>query len=170
MESANALLRTDKAEAVNIDFETIYHRHVDMIFRICFMYMKNISETEDCVQDTFLKLIEKQKIFENPEHEKAWLIVTSSNICKNKLKHWWNKNLDLADFTGLYTEDKLKDDTVLVAVMSLPEKYKLPIFLYYYSGYKTDEVAEILHKNPATIRTIIRRAREILKTKLSDSL
>lgn len=166
MKNANALLRTDRADA---NFENTYYKYIDMVYRICFMYMKNISDTEDCVQDTFLKYLNAEKTFKNDEHEKAWLIITSSNICKNKLKHWWNKRINIDEIsisTSLNCDSLDKDDSILNAVLSLPEKYKLPIYLHYYSGYKTDEIAKILRKNPNTIRTLLSRGRNILKEKL----
>lgn len=168
MKNANALLRTNRADA---DFENTYYKHIDMVYRICFMYMKNIPDTEDCVQDTFLKYLNSEKIFKNDEHEKAWLIVTSSNICKNKLKHWWNKRINLDEISNTrQISDDFSDDSmsnnVLNAVLNLPEKYKLPIYLHYYLGYKTDEIAKILRKNPNTIRTLLSRGRNILKEKL----
>ena len=69
----------------------IYNRNVNMIYKICLMYLKNIPDTEDAVQDIILKLINGNHKFKNLEHEKAWLIVTSQNYCKNILKYWWRK-------------------------------------------------------------------------------
>lgn len=174
MEKANALLRTNEAEnEYDFTLELIYNRQVDTVFRVCFLFMKNVPDAEDCVQDTFLKLIKKQKIFENHEHEKAWLIVTASNICKNKLRNWWNRGVNLESIQNLTelsqvdsSQGDIENDYVLNEVLSLPEKYKLPVYLYYFSGYKTDEVAKILKKNPNTVRTLLRRARKILEEKL----
>ena len=77
-----SLLRTDE------EIMGIYNRHVDTVYRVCFSYMKNKSETEDMVQETFLRLITSKKTFDNERHEKAWLIVTASNLCKDSLKKW----------------------------------------------------------------------------------
>jgi len=69
-----------------IDIEDIYNRHVDTVYRVCFMFMKNKQETEDAVQTTFLKLMNSNIAFKDEAHEKAWLIVTASNVCKKQLK------------------------------------------------------------------------------------
>lgn len=66
-------LRTDE------ELVEIYNRHVDTVYRVCFSFMKNAADTEDMVQETFLKLISCGKNFTSEEHEKAWLIVTASN-------------------------------------------------------------------------------------------
>ena len=57
----------------------IYERHVKTIYRVCFNYMKNKADTEDAVQNTFVKLINCDRQFQNDEQEKAWLIVTATN-------------------------------------------------------------------------------------------
>lgn len=64
----------------------IYERHFVTVYRVCFMYLRNVHDTEDAVHNTFMKLIEKQKCFESTEHEKAWLIRVSQNVCKNMLR------------------------------------------------------------------------------------
>ena len=38
----------------NDEIERIYHEYNNMIYRICFAYMKNVSEAEDMVSDTFV--------------------------------------------------------------------------------------------------------------------
>ncbi|NLB20152.1 MAG: hypothetical protein GX829_04820 [Clostridium sp.] len=63
----------------------IYQRNVDVVYGISISYLKNAQDTEDVVQGTFLKMIEKNMIFESPSHERGWLIATASNACKNHL-------------------------------------------------------------------------------------
>ena len=64
----------------------IYNRHVETVYRVCFSFMKSPSETEAMVQETFMKLMVSGKTFESERHEKAWLIVTASNTCKDSLR------------------------------------------------------------------------------------
>ena len=52
---------------------------------------------------------------------------------------------------------------VLEAVQKLPEKYRLPIHLFYYEGYSINDIAGIIGKKPATVGTLLARARERLK-------
>ena len=70
-------------------FLEIYHRQVDSVYRVCYSFMKNPTDAEDITQETFLKLLSKEITFENERHEKAWLIVTASNLCKDALRKWW---------------------------------------------------------------------------------
>jgi len=59
---------------------------------------------------------------------------------------------------------EMQDDSLMTAVQSLPDKYRIPLYLHYYEGYKTHEIAEMLGECPATINTRIDRARGKLRT------
>ena len=157
---ADSLLRTDK------EIAEIYERHKDMIYRICFAYMKNVMDTEDVIQDTFVSLIKTGTAFENAEHEKAWIIRTATNLCKNALRHWWRKRENLDDYEALQVSKVFEIDDTFNAVMSLPDKYKTAVYLYYYEGYDSVEISKILAKPQSTIRNHLHEARGILRKKL----
>jgi RNA polymerase sigma-70 factor (ECF subfamily) len=158
---------TKPKRSFTADCEAIYRRQVKTIYRVCYGFMKNKTDAEDCVADTFCKLFSSEKTFESEIHEKSFLIRIASNICKNKLKHWSRTTLDIDEQTDLETEDKV-DDTLKI-VLELPEKYKNVIYLYYYEEYNTEEIAKILKKNASTVRSYLSEARSLLKEKLGDS-
>lgn len=141
----------------------IYNRNVDTVYRVCYSFMKNRHSAEDMVQETFLKLISGEAAFQSPQHERAWLIVTASNLCKNALRHWTSR-LESIDEHGELQAPPEETDTVLEAILALPENYKTPVYMYYYEGYATREIAEFLHCPHATVRTRLARARKMLKT------
>lgn len=58
----------------------IYLRNLDTVYRVYWLYMKNIADTEDAVSDTFVRLMRTDMSFEDMEHKKAWLIVTADRI------------------------------------------------------------------------------------------
>ena len=158
------LSRTDK------EIAEIYTRHVNTIYRICYTYMKNSSDTEDIVQETFIRLMKFGGSYESEEHEKAWLIRTAANLCKDYLKHWWRKRENLEDYQNLQDDNNTKNDDTLEVVMSLPDKYKTVVYLYYYEGYTSVEISKILSKPQSTIRNYLHEARNILRTKLGSDL
>ena len=160
---SGSLLRTDK------EIAEIYTRHSKMLYRVCFAYMKNAMDTEDAVQETFFHLVRSGPAFVSAEHEKAWLIRTASNICKNALRHWWRKRENIEDFQDIQSGETVETDEVFHAVMDLPEKYKTVVYLYYYEGYTGAEIAGILNKPQSTIRNSLREARAFLKERLGDS-
>ena len=161
---SNSLLRTDK------EIAEIYTRHSKTVYRVCFAYMKNPADTEDAVQDTFFHLIKSGPAFENEEHEKAWLIRTAANICKDVLRHWWRRRENIEDFHDLQSPEEIETDDVFQAVMALPIKYKAVVYLYYYEGYSVNEIARMLHKPSNTIKTRLSRARKLLKKELGGDL
>lgn len=154
--------------------EDVYNRHKLMIYRICLVYMKNIADAEDIIQETFVKLMCSNKTFESEEHEKAWLIRTCINLCKNQLKHWWRKRDDIDDYNNLANTNDIsasKTDAnidVLKEISNLSVKYKTVIYLYYYEGYTSIEIAKMLKKPNSTIRNQLADARKILKNTLGD--
>lgn len=144
----------------------IYNRQVASVYRVCYSFMKNVPETEDMVQETFLRLMTSGKTFENYRHEKAWLIVTASNLCKDTLKKWWRNHEDLDDYAHILPTADPREDTVVDAILKLHPKYKTVVYLYYYEGYTTAEIARHLKSPEATVRSRLSRARSILKDQL----
>jgi len=149
-------------------FEEVYERQFNMVYRVCFSYMKNPADTEDTVSQVFEKLLKNGLSFRDIEHEKAWLLRTAINQCKDNFKSWRRNLENIDDYENLEAENDLPDNEVLKAVLGLPERYKDVIYLYYYEGYSTAEVAEILKRPQSTIRSHMREARILLKGVLED--
>lgn len=152
------------------DITAIYERHCRTVYRVCYAYMKHPADTEDAVQETFFRLIRSQPKLESEEHEKAWLIRTASNVCKNELKQKRRKDISLDEHTDLPAPELAEYSGIMEAVMALPEKYKNVIYLYYYEGYQTAEIAQVLRKPHSTIRNHLREARLILRERLGDDI
>ena len=150
------------------NIEELYRRHFDMVYRIGFSYMKNPYDTEDAVADVFAKLMQKSVEFQNTEHEKAWLIRTTSNICKNTLNHWWRGRADLVEHENERGDDSFHIDETLEIVLALPERYKDVVYMFYYEGYTSEEIAGILGKPHSTIRGHLREARKLLRGVLEN--
>lgn len=152
----NPMDRQEKQEIL----AQIYLRNLDTVYRVCWLYMKNISDTEDAVSDTFVRLMRSDMTFESFEHERSWLIVTARNICRDMLKSPKYKNEPLDE--SMLTGENLTDET-LIAVKELPEKYRTAVYLYYYEGYSCGEIAEMLGCIKSTIISRLARGRKILK-------
>jgi RNA polymerase sigma-70 factor (ECF subfamily) len=150
------------------ELEEVYIRHIDTVYRLCFMYMKNTTDAEDAVSTVFLKLIKSRKHFNDHEHEKAWLICTARNTCKDFLKHWWRaQRTDLESLPEIPSWDNQeKAEEVLSALLSLPEKYKTVMYLYYYEGYSIKEISGMLKRKESTLQTQLAKGRQLLKIDL----
>lgn len=147
------------------EFIQIYERNIDNVYRVCFIYMKNKFDTEDAVQATFLKLYKKYIKFNDLNHEKALLIVMASNICKNNLKYWFKRKVSFLEIEIPFEDKK---DYIIDHILRMPEKYKVIIYMYYYMGYKTNEIAISLKMNESTVRSHLRRGRNYLKDVIKE--
>ena len=140
----------------------IIDRHSDMIYKICFVYLKNRFDAEDAFQELIIKIMEKAPRFLSDEHEKAWLIKVSGNHCKNILRSKKLKKYVLFN-DDIVLEKSINEDDTLEYILNLPLQYRNVLYLYYYEGYSSKEIASLLNKRDATIRTWLKRARENLK-------
>lgn len=144
----------------------LYRRRAGMVYQICLMLMKQVPDAEDATQTVFQRAMERKEPFRDPEHEKAWLIVTARNECRNQLKHWWRTRRAGEEILAALTWEQPSDGELWELVLSLPERERMAIYLCYYQGYTSLEAAEIMGSKPATVRTWLSRA----KWKLRDML
>lgn len=163
------LMHLSNGKEVLVDSEKIqdiYDRYFDTIYRICFLYMKNEADTLDAVQETFLRLMQSKFMEYSEEKTKAWLIVTASNYCKKQLGHWWRKKREVFEETVLENATEQKLHPVVEAVQDLPKKYRILIYLYYYEGYKTGEIGNMLGISASTVQTRLAKARKLLRLEI----
>lgn len=71
----------------DIEIEKVVTTYSNMLFKLCFVILKNSHDSEDAVSEVFMKYITGSHEFKNEEHKKAWLIKVSVNVCKDILKY-----------------------------------------------------------------------------------
>ncbi len=145
------------------DINLIVEEYADTITRICYSYGKNYDDTQDIMQNVFLKLMRANPKFDSKEHEKAWIIRVTINECKDFLKNIFRRHASLEEIQEIPIEEEEDLSYIREAVLKLPDKYKSVIYLFYYEGYTAVEIAGILHKKENTIYTWMNRARQMLK-------
>ncbi len=136
----------------------------DSMLRAAYSVLKSTDDAEDAVQDAFLRFVQKRPQFKNSEHEKAWLLRVTINISKNMLKSAARNNLPVTEEIPCLDEKS----ELLAVVMSLPERYRTVIHLYYFEGYSIKEIAAVLKLPSATVGTRLARARNLLKGEIAD--
>jgi RNA polymerase sigma-70 factor (ECF subfamily) len=138
----------------------------DTVYRVAFLYLRHKADAEDVTQEVFIKLCGSEVAMYEPEILKAWLIRVTSNMCKNELKKFWRTRITEIgeDYPAI---DNPEHKEVTDEVLRLPVKYRDAIYLHYYEGYKTEEIAELIGSNPATVRTRLKRGRELLHRQLT---
>lgn len=141
------------------------------VFRIAYQYCGNRSDAEDIVQNTFMKLLQSEKCFEDEEYLKRWLIRVAINDAKNLNLSFWKRSVfsmtdstvEGADIFATAEHTALHD-----AVMKLPAKYRIVVHLFYFEDYSIKEIAEIINVKETTVQTQLMRARRKLKEQLKE--
>lgn len=146
------------------DIERIIDTYGNMLFRICIVILCNKQDAEDVVQDTCIKYLTKAPLFYDTEHEKAWLITTATNHCKNMRRYnLIRKHMDISELQ-LYCKDE-ENYGLLDNLMKLPNKNKTVLLLYYVEGYKVEEIARILTITTSAVKKRLQRGRELIREK-----
>lgn len=153
-----------------MDFEGIYEKYGNMLYKVAFVYLGNTDNAEDLLQDVFIAYLNSNKQFKNEEHRKAWLIRVTHNKCINLLKSPSRKSTDI-DEIQLSCEEEDRDARldVIKQINLLPTKYKSVIILHYYNDLSVDEIAKILKIGKSAVKMRLKRAREALKIQLEDT-
>ncbi|MGM0806907.1 MAG: sigma-70 family RNA polymerase sigma factor [Bacillota bacterium] len=147
------------------------------LVRLAFMYVKNEQLAEDIVQDVFEKCYKNLDRFQKKSSYKTWLYQITVNSCKDKLKSWSYRNMIFMDFFSFQAESKersLEEKVLLLEehkqlsneVLALPIKLREVLIFYYYEQLKTDDIANLIKISPNTVKSRLRRGREVLKNKL----
>lgn len=150
-------------------FTGLVKKYIDTVFRLAFSYLKNREDADDVVQNVFLKLYRQKRTFDSEDHIKHWLIRVTVNECKSLMRAPWRQMESFEDYAATLSFQDPERSDLFYAVMALPKKYRLPIYLYYYEGYSTAELAEILKMPKGTVCVNLKRGRDMLKKTLQEA-
>ena len=153
----------DAAEA-----ERLVNTYSDLILRLSYTYLKSTQDGEDIAQTVLLKLLTGDKAFDSPEHERAWVIRTTVNACKDELRAFRRKAAPLEEAADTPAPEPPRSE-VLDAVMELPEKYRTAVYLFYYEGYSAREIAGMTGRSESAVCAHLSRGRKQLRTMLGGS-
>ena len=145
--------------------EHIIRQYADMVYRMAYAHARNRADADDIMQEVFLRYIRKLPQFESEEHCRRWFLRVTVNCAKSYNNSAWMRYV-----VPLEQEifDEPEENRLAEALLRLPPKYRDVIHLHYYEGDKTEEIAEILHRKPATVRSQLARAREKLAAILKE--
>ena len=149
------------------DIEPVVRQYSNMLYRVCFLILKNEQDVRDVLQETFLKYIEKRPVFKSEDQRKLWLVKVSQNKCKEFLR--FHKRHSYVPFdeveNNIMITDGLDLDTkeAISYIWNLDHKLKSAVILYYIEGYSVREVAGILSISETAVKKRLQRAREKMK-------
>jgi len=155
--------------------EEVAEKYIDMVYRICVgkLYDYFPSAVDDACQQVFLNFLDKTPSFKDMEHEKAWFIRVTVNVCTNIYKQQKRNAMSTKNFEDTeipYTQKFLSDENeIMQSITKLPDKLRDVFYLYYIEEYDTNEIAKILELNGVTVRVRLKRARDILKKNITEN-
>lgn len=155
-------------EEMNV-LAAVYSRNIDAVYRLCYVYLRSRADAEDAAQSVFVKYLQKQPVFQNVDHETAWLLLTAKNCCRDQLRCWWRRHRVDMD---MIPEPAMQDNEVselLEILLSLPEKYRIPLYLHCIEDYPAKELTSLLGCRESTVRTRLQRGRDMLKQRLGGT-
>lgn len=137
----------------------------DMVMRIAYQNCFNKSDSEDITQEVFIRLLENaEHIKEDEGYLKAWLIRVTVNLCRDYNKSSWYKKVKRFDGNESEIPWEMEELQLWEELSQLKPVYRNVIYLYYYEGYKTSEIARILKLRENTVSSHLTRARKKLRT------
>ena len=145
-----------------------YEEYKNLVYRLALARTGDINDAEDILQEVFYKYIRKKPDFENSEHGRAWFITVTINCTKSFFNSAYRKRQ--APLTEDIKSEDMEIDTTLSVVLSLPQKYRTVIHLYYYEDYSIKEIAALLQCSENTVKTRLARGREKLKNALGSEI
>ena len=144
-------------------------RYKDMVYRAALAAVGNFADAEDIMQEVFFKYFKTHPQFESETHEKAWFLRVTVNESRNLLRSSWHRRRIDADLSQITQPENRRNSAVLEAVLSLPEKYRIAIYLHYYENYQIREIARITSQSESAVAQQLSRGRKKLQKKLGGS-
>ncbi|GLY12327.1 sigma-70 family RNA polymerase sigma factor [Pseudobacillus badius] len=165
------------------EYDLLFHQVMTKYGRdvlvLAYSYVKNKDIAEDLTQEIFVKCYQSLCTFNHGSKLKTWLWRIAINHCKDYLKSWHNRYVEVADAHYLSSRPSQEDVEgqvikrdkqagLIEAVLQLPVPYREIIYLHYYEDLSLKEIEYITGININTVKTRLRRAKDLLKTQLEE--
>jgi len=156
------------------EVEKVIARRRDTVYKLAFTYLKKRSDADDAFQEVFLRYIRNKPEYTDMNHEEAWFVRTTVNVCTSHLRSAWFKKVTPADGEAEYenvpadTGNEQRNRELRDAVLRLSPKLKAVVHLYYYEGYSAKEISQILEIKETTVQTRLADSRKKLAAFLTE--
>lgn len=156
----------EKNRSVDAEADRLVQTYADLILRLSYTYLHSTHDAEDICQNVLMKLMVGNQAFESSEHERAWIIRTTANACKDVLKSARKRTSVSLQAAANASAPEPPDSGVLDAVMELPDTYREAIYLHYYEGYTVREIACMIGHSEDAVAAHLSRGRAKLRVLL----
>lgn len=154
----------------SMDVRRVVELYTPLVYRLAYARTGSHADAEDVCQEVFLALARKNPDFEAEENRRAWLIRVTVNRAASLWRTPWKRHVTLGDDSARHRAEVLYDSELADALAALSGDDRALIQLHYFEGFKTDEIAAMLGRKHATVRTQLMRARKRLKAQLSEEV
>ena len=161
----------------------LVNRYRNRLINFVFRFVGTKEESEDIVQDTFVKLYEKKDYYRPINEFSTWIFTIASNLAKTELRKrkrrktsslsdlgLENKDFDVPvqDTTDEETLDEFADSQIQDAIQSLQIHFRKALILRDIEELSYEEISKILDVPLGTIKSRINRARLQLQEMLKQ--
>lgn len=166
----------DYSKLTDEEMKKIMDSHGEYLIRLAYFYVKNWEAAEDIMQEVFISYYRKSTQFDQRASLKTYLSKITVNKCHDHLRSWRNKRSLFSNSLGsLISPGKSPEESYIVRteksnltnkIFELPVKYREVILLFYYQEFTSKEISELLNCSENTVKTRIRRAKDLLRQKV----
>ncbi len=152
------------------------------IYSFCCQLTRSRQEADDLYQDTFLKMMELRGRLDITNNPKSYLLTVAMNLWRNrKRKFAWRQRItgpemSMEDMmTDIPSDEKSMEEEMISreekrmvkeAVDRLPQKYRIPVLLFYMEELRLSEIAEVLSLPLGTVKSRLHKAKRMLEKEL----
>lgn len=153
------------------EMDSIIDHYQDMVYGLALARTGSRADADDVFQEVFLAYHQCGKTFRDEEHRKAWLLRTTVNQCRRVTSSSWRqKTVPLSEREDVPVQFREPgENQVWEALQGLSEDYRLPLYLFYFQGLSTREIAKALAVRPGTVRMRLVRGRDQLRETLKGA-
>ena len=160
-----------KNDAIGAELEEIYRRNIDRVYRIAYLRLGNRADAEDAAQNVFTRFMRSPRAFRDAEHEKAYFITAARNESVSILRNpWHTRRTDFRDLPEQGSENPQSDGAVIRALCRLPRTHREVLYLFYFEGYSSREIASMIGRSESAVRSRLQSARDRLRPILQHEL
>jgi RNA polymerase sigma-70 factor (ECF subfamily) len=154
-------------------FEALYRLHVDKVYGLCLRMTGNVSEAEDCTQETFIQAWNKILKFRGDSAFSTWLHRIAVNTVLGRIRKSKREQDRIQAVNDVQPARVATGDTgelrdLAEAVDRLPERARHVFVLHAVYGYSHDEAAEMMGIAAGTSKAQLHRARRLLVQQLEE--
>lgn len=153
-----------------LDAETLVRTYGNRVYRFAYARLGNPADAEDVTQETFLRLCRAAPTFLDERRALSWLFQVAANCAADLCRASWRRHEVCVDAFPEQQGSGPESGGMLDLVLSLPEKYRAVIHLFYYERESIQEIAQVLRISQATVKTRLYRGRRLLYNMLKEDV